>query len=744
MITGGSTPIWAPQSAHDGSFPKWGFARREFAVRDVEITSARLSACASSTEQTYQYVYKAFVNNEFAVLGPVRAIETESRVDEVDVTGLLRPGGANAIGVVFHTLSEYRFHAELVIAYADGTTETVGTGPDWSAMSGMEVYPDAGDIGGVCFTAPVENLNGLKYPRGFSAPGFDDSGWQPAIVRPAFEKLQPSTIGIVTQEYPAPETSYRRDGGTLFVDFGRSWVGGARLDITAAAGDRIELRFGEITSPDWDVRHELSTGNVYRDVWTLAEGTQTLETWGARVFRYLSIRVLSGHPEINSVAAVALVYPLKKGRARFSSSNETLNRIWDLSAHTIRAMNLNLYVDSWTRERIPYEADIYLQQRAHACLDTDARLGRYSVDYVIGNRTWPTEWPLYVILAAHDSWWSTGDASQITAQYSALAKILPDSWLDPGTGLVRKPVGTKGEMDVDLVDWPPGERDDYEFLQINTVVNALCYRAYRNMATISRALGHLDDSARYRRVADRLRESMNTLLFDAQAGIFADGLDDSGVRSAHHAVHASLFPLWSGVVNTEHADSIIEFLRGRGMACSPYAAAFLLEGLWMWGAGETALDLLTGDSQRSWSNMLRVGAGATMEAWDVEFKPNLSYSHPWSASPVFLMAQGLFGIRALSPGFRTFVVAPQLSGLREASVTLPTVAGTISASASSGDAGQLDVVLDVPEETEATLRLPDHGSRIEVNGRAVALRREGWSEISLAAGRHEITSIPAN
>lgn len=143
--------------------------------------------------------------------------------------------------------------------------------------------------------------------------------------------------------------------------------------------------------------------------------------------------------------------------------------------------------------------------------------------------------------------------------------------------------------------------------------------------------------------------------------------------------------------------------------------------------------------------MLRVGAGATMEAWDVEFKPNLSYSHPWSASPVFLMAQGLFGIRALSPGFRTFIVAPQLSGLREASVTLPTVAGTISASATSGESGQLDVVIEVPCDTEATLRLPNNEARLEVNGRPVAVRREGsWIEVTLAARRHEIASVPAS
>ena len=44
------------------------------------------------------------------------------------------------------------------------------------------------------------------------------------------------------------------------------------------------------------------------------------------------------------------------------------------------------------RERIPYEADAYLNQLAHYGVDREFALARYSHEYLLANPTWPTEW----------------------------------------------------------------------------------------------------------------------------------------------------------------------------------------------------------------------------------------------------------------------------------------------------------------------------------------------------------------
>lgn len=56
------------------------------------------------------------------------------------------------------------------------------------------------------------------------------------------------------------------------------------------------------------------------------------------------------------------------------------------------------------------------------------------------------------------------------------------------------------------------------------------------------------------------------------------------------------------------------------------------------------------DGTSSWMNMINRGAGATAEAWDESQKSNLTYSHPWAASPAFHVPSGLFGIKPVEAG----------------------------------------------------------------------------------------------
>ena len=95
-----------------------------------------------------------------------------------------------------------------------------------------------------------------------------------------------------------------------FVDFGRTVVGGVQLKLSGTGGEPVEIRVGEeLTSPNV-VDYTMRTGNTYRDVWTLRPGTQTLNLWGYRVFRYAE--VIGADPE--EIKATALVVPVRPGR----------------------------------------------------------------------------------------------------------------------------------------------------------------------------------------------------------------------------------------------------------------------------------------------------------------------------------------------------------------------------------------------------------------------------------------------
>ncbi len=713
-VSGGALTVGKSTSCLVGAASNnWAFLRDEVSLPDKDIAWATLFATATSPKPARQYVYKMYVNGRFVGLGPTQSVGSESRYDGFDVTSQLKSGGPNALGAIAYTTSGQRLQAQLVVRYADGTTDTFGTGRDWKALSGSSVFPDVGSVGTGYYSAPKENIDNTRFPTGFDEPGFDDSGWSAVSTSASLPALTATPTAKVQQKLEQPVKIVDKGNGDYFVDFGRTWVGGVHYSVAdGTAGDGVTVRYGEVTSAENTVRYQLNTGNTYEDVYTLRDGKQSFDTWGIRVFRYVEILNAPEPVTKDNLQALALLYPFDESAARFTSSNDNLNQVWQLSKNTIEATNLNLYVDSWTRERGAYEADTYLQLQSALDLDPDISLGKYTLNYFQGNRTWPTEWPLYVILAVHDAWQQTADPGQLADFYQTLQAKLPTKWLDDTTGLVAKTTGSDGcssRTDCDIVDWPASERDGFVFHTYNTVVNALSYRAYRDMADIAGAIGKSGDATAYTAIADRMRAAINDKLYDAANGRYVDGMTSAGVVESHAAVQSSAFALAFGVPTDRERASAAKYAASRGMVCSVYCAAFLIRGLYDGGQDAAALGLLTSEGTRSWMNMIKLGAGATAEAWDPSLKSNLTYSHPWAASPAFTVPTGLFGIQPTTAGYATFEVAPKPGDLDYATITVPTVKGTIGTAFDHGDAGDLRMVTQVPANTKATVAVPTGG-----------------------------------
>lgn len=727
-VTSGALKVpKASDCLNSGQNADWVFLRKDVTLSKKPIAWATAYATGTSHLPARQYVYKLYVNGRFVGLGPTHSIASETRYDGFDVTELLSTDSANSLAAVAYTTSGQKFQAELVVEFTDGSREILGTDSTWKALPGACAFPSAGSIGTSYYSAPKENLDARCFPYGFDAPGFDDSTWQAASEKSAIGELAAAPMAKVEEQLRAPVSIVEIAAGHYFVDFGRTWVGGVKYDVlSGTAGNTVEVRFGEVTSAANTVRYQLSTGNTYQDVYTMRGGSQTFRTWGMRVFRYVEI---IGAPEpitVDNLKALALVYPFDAA-ATFTASDVNLQSVWQLSKNTIEALNVNFYTDSWTRERADYEADAYLQLLSTLYLANDLSLGRYSIDYFKSNRTWPTEWPLYVILAVHDAWRQTGETQQLRDAYASLKTKLPDAWFDEQTQLIRKSTGSSGcssTTDCDIVDWPQSQRDGFVFQQYNTVVNALSYRAYRDMAEIAAAIGETGDATIFATRANALRAAINSRLYTSSSGKYVDGMDGSGTLVDHYALHSSAFALAFGVPEEAEAPRVADYVASRGMACSVYCAAFLINGLYSAEHGQAALNLLTSTEVSSWMNMIRLGAGSTAEAWDPSMKSNLTYSHPWAASPAFLVPSGLFGIQPLEAGYARFQVKPRSGDLASASVTVPTVRGTIGAAFDYGFDGTFQLAVEIPGNTKADLSLPvkEGTTAVYVNGVAYAVQ----------------------
>lgn len=575
---------------------------------------------------------------------------------------------------------------------------------------------------------------------------FQLPGWKP-LSRPLANAVALITLALVlplarsapvqlVEEPPAQITTVAP--GVMLVDFGRVAYGNLRLAPPAKATGKISIDFGEAFADGRINRHPPGTVRYARTEVTLAGATalivappaddrnttnpaavRTPPEWGVVLpFRWVEIEGWPGElrPEqVRRRAAFAATW--NDQAATFHSSDEMLNRIWELCRYSIKATTFaGVYVDG-DRERISYEADAYLNQLSHYATSSDVQMARDTFDRLMAKPTWPTEWASHMIFMAHADWMQTGDTNWLAARYAAL-KLKLHRGSARADGLV---VSTEAQIKRgDLVDWPEGERDGYVFTPVNTVVNAFNLRALALMAELASALHQDTDAAEYTACEKKARAAFQEKLFDPVRGLYRDG-----EGTDHASLHANLFPLAFGLVPAGQRAHISQWLGERGMVCSVYAAQYLLAGLLENNEASKALALMTARTDRSWRHMVESGTTITWEAWDIRYKVNQDWNHAWGAAPANLLPRYVLGVQPLTPGWNHATIHPNPGSLKSAEGKIPTPRGPILVHWENG--GNFKLSLTLPPGMSAKVELPAsaNSSGVFIGGKSARAHREG-------------------
>ncbi len=570
----------------------------------------------------------------------------------------------------------------------------------------------------------------------------------------SYSTLQSFRTGKITQRhstarYPLekrevePLRVIKKGKGHYFIDFGRAAFGTVKLKLTSpSSGGEVEVHLGEVPNGEDAVDRNPGGSRRYRkmvlktkkgtNIYTVRitpdkrnTGERTIKmpktTGEVMPFRYCEIVNSPSDIKRSNIWQLMVNYPFNNDASDFVSSDNVLNDVWDFCKYSIKATSFcGVYVDG-DRERIPYEADAYINQLCHYSVDREFTMARYSHEYLITHPTWPTEWILHSILMAWVDYMYTGNIESIERYYEDLkAKTLQalareDGLISVKTGLVTDEVLNsihfKGELR-DIVDWPHGgilglkggygETDDFEFKPINTVVNAFHYRALMLMSHIAKALGKTEDCNHFLNKAELVKKSINEKLFDKKRGIYVDGEGTS-----HASLHANMFPVAFGVVPEEYIQGVADFIKTRGMVCSVYGAQYLLEALYQAAEDEYALSLLTSTSERSWAHMIYdIGSTISLEAWDNKFKPNQDWNHAWGAAPANIIPRLLMGVQPIEPGFSKIQIKPQVSSMKSGRLDLPTIRGTVHVDFKSVKDVSFILNVCIPANTLAKIYLP--------------------------------------
>ncbi len=475
-------------------------------------------------------------------------------------------------------------------------------------------------------------------------------------------------------------------GDTLQLDLGKIWF--AAVEITGTAetmGADIEVRMGERLGSD-DLLDAAPYGSVrfYKTPVTLADGATSvplgqLDARGMPTgisvmpMRYIEV---TGWPQNLPTSSIGITAYISShydpvGSVRFPGNDERsadLNRLSELGNHTMVATSfMDLFVDG-DRERLAYQADALINQRGWYAVTGDTMVARRTLEELFRAPTWPSEWMSQTILLAWESYEADGDIDYLRKIYDRLNIFTLDDFIDE-TGLIntydeakaaRFVSATNADYLEDIVDWPRVERDGYDMVTYNTVVNAFAQAAFSRMAQIAEALGKTSDAENYATKAANLRSAMQAQLTDPNTGLYLDGKG-----STHTAAHALFVPLAFGLVPQDKVAATIEALRARiaaydgGVPASVYGAQFLLDGLFDAGAGDIALSLMLNRTDRGWMHMLDTyDATITHEAWDLKYKDNLDWNHAWGSAFFNVMFRKMVGLVIVEPGWAKWTLAP--------------------------------------------------------------------------------------
>ena len=548
-------------------------------------------------------------------------------------------------------------------------------------------------------------------------------------------------------------------GEVLFADFGRDVYGNLEVEFSVdPPASNVTVRLGEKLTEQGAIDRTPPGSVNYRELHfstqpgqrmyrliippkAFHKGTESVkmpESIGeVTPFRYVEIEGDGISLPNISLRQLFAHAPFKDDTSSFECSNETLNAVWNLCKHTMKATTaFGVYIDG-ERERIPYEADAYINLLSHYACDLDSRVARATFAHLLSHPTWPTEWSLHMPMIAAADYEATGDARLAKEFYNQLKKKL----------LLDK-ARQDGLLDASaIVDWPEGERDGYNEgnaardnpkqagPMINTVANAFYYRALTRMAILAQALGMGADSQEFKEKAKQVYASFNRVFWDPAQKLYVDG------EGSHHAsLHANMFAVAFDLTPREHLSKVADFLQKRGMACSVYGAQYLLEALFAVGKDQYAVELMAARTKRSWWHMIDSGSTMTWEAWDAEFKKNLTWNHAWGAAPANILSRFVLGVRPLAPGYTKLLIAPQPGGLAWARGKVPTPAGPITLKIENAETFRLEV--EIPPQTDTTAILPSRKEhQILLDGKRISVvENQGLLSVKVPSGHHSLES----
>lgn len=684
--------------------------RRVFSLRADECVGKRMWLDISADDY-----FKLILNGAFVAQGPAQGYAFHYPYLRLDVTEWVRPGeNVIAVQVYYQGLINRAYNSgdlrQGMIAELFADDQLLLASDDTWKYTVARQYGDgfAETVG--YRTQFLEHIDSRLEDRGWREPAYDDSAWQ--TCQPAKD----DDHHLVLQLTP-PLAVYRRtpasvanpEPGRYLIDFGTELTGQFTMEACGAPGERLEIRCGEELDETCEhVRYDMRCNCKYQEWWTLSGELDVLEPFEYKAFRYVEVIGSPAAIRAASFAAIVRHYPFDSDSCRFETSDAMLQQVWTICRNGLQYGTQEQFVDCPNREKGQYLGDNTIIMHAHMYATGDLRMVKKALtDFALAAQhicpggmavapgsfmqeiaDFSFQWPMQLL----EYYRHSGDIDFLREMEPiARAMIRYFDRYRQSNGLLEH-VSDKWN----LVDWPDGLRDSYDFPLsrpvgpgCHNVVNAFYYGACKALADIRAALG-MDAAGADGLTAglEQFRDEFVRAFYDTANRRFVDA-----IGSNHASLHANALPLLFGLVPDDAVSSVVSWLKDRKMNCGVYFAYFLLKALAAVGETEYVYARLTAEDTHSWGNMVNEGATTCFEAWGKEQKWNTSLCHPWASAPIPLFIEEILGLKPGAPGWEAIRLAPRIpDSLEGFDFACRVRTGTIRIAYAHGD-----LVIEAPE-----------------------------------------------
>ena len=497
-------------------------------------------------------------------------------------------------------------------------------------------------------------------------------------------------------------------GGHVLLDFGCEIHGSFRVearDLTPSKNSvgktvRLRIRFGESVDEANSTVGEKGAVNEHstRDQIIAVPWLGAVEC-GESAFRFVRIDLVDDDSKIliDSARAIFIYRDLPRP-GQFKSSDERLNKVWDVSARTMLLTMQQFIFEGAKRDRLVWYGDFTPQTMTALRVYGNSKVLRDTLGYY-ARETWPLpnwmngmpNYSLWWLITIGDLYRHTGDSQFVKEQWEYVKGLVQQL-------LPHIEENGRASFPTPFLDWPTNDKPE----ALKSGTHAMFALGFDRVAEMAQVVGDKETEELALATAAKIRQYKPSNVGNKQA--------------------AALLALAD--IQKDGESNVDVVAKDGAHGFSTFYGYYMLEALSKGGQDQVALDV----ARDYWHAMIDRGATTFWEDFDLDWLENAgrideatpenleslhadrgaycyiglrhSLCHGWASGPAAWISAHILGVTPLEPGFKKAYVKPFLGDLDWFEGSVPTPYGPINVRCEKLSDGSVKTEVSGPKEVE--------------------------------------------